>query len=196
MKTNAEKYNYYLSIIQDRHKKFIESEVKDLPSSVYLVYPSGVIRERIIHALQVKYYDSTCQDIYRVSKKITKIDVANIKAHIELNSPLSVDNIRFYYEEIGGYGKSLSGMSYPEIMACKTKEECELMAADIIKKKEAEAELLRNGHTRCERCGAVTPNDKIVRQKMISYATYGREGRIMSFCGKLCAHHEQCSLEG
>lgn len=58
----------------------------------------------------------------------------------------------------------------------------------------------RPSFTACEHCGRQTPNDRLVREKII-YQDYKNGKKCVAnhdgvFCSEECAHNEQCSREG
>lgn len=190
MKTNLEKYNYYLSTVKERHSKFVTDNALDIPVFLYAVSPNGNIITKIVGIPY--YYDQKAFS----KEKPTKIDVANIKAYSESENELSLSNIYIPYHEISSVGKSSSAVKYTEYGKFMTKEQAEIKSIEVKEKIEAENILLQNGHSRCQYCRKVYPDSEKVKEKMISIYTFGREGKWMEFCSKTCAMHNQMSLEG
>ena len=191
MKTNLEKYNYYLSIVKEKHSKFVNDNASDIPEFLYGVNPNGGIVNKITE--KPYYYD---QRAFKKDKP-TKIDVASIKEYSESEEELSLSNIYIPYHEISSTGKSSSAVKYSEYKTkFLTKEQAEIKSKEIKDKIEAENILLQNGHSRCQYCRKVYPDSEKVKEKMISIYTFGREGKWMEFCSKTCAMHSQMSLEG
>lgn len=191
MKTNLEKYNYYLNIVKERQSKFVDENAFDIPEFLYGVHPNGEISTKITE--KPYYYDPKSFP----KEKPTKIDVANIKEYAESKEELLLNEIRIPYHEITTYGKSSSAVKYSEYKTkFLTKEQAEIKSKEVKDKIEAENILLQNGHSRCQYCRKVYPDTEKVKEKMISIYTYGREGRWMEFCSKTCAMHSQMSLEG
>ena len=101
MKTNLEKWNFYLSIIDDRTKEFIDlqKEGKDIPNVYYIVYPTGKIVERNIIDIEYSHHKHGGK-IYFNGKKPTREDISNIATYSTCHIPFSVENIWFKYSEI------------------------------------------------------------------------------------------------
>lgn len=190
MKNNLEKYNHYLNIIKERQSKFVTDNVSDIPEFLYAVNPNGGIVTKITE--KPYYYDTKAFG----KDKPTKIDVASIKEYSESEQELSFSQIYIPYHEISSMGKSSSAVKYTEYGKFMNKEQAELKSIEVKDKIEAENILLQNGHSRCQYCRKVYPDNEKVKEKMISVYTFGREGRWMEFCSKTCATHEQMSLEG
>jgi len=117
MKSNLEKWNYYLSIINDKTDKFINSqkEGRDIPEKYFAVYPTGKIVERNIFGVTYSHYRHR-GTTYFTGKLPTRKDVLQLKAYSELNIPFSIDNIWFSYREIyGGHFTSVSSVSFSDI---------------------------------------------------------------------------------
>lgn len=191
MKTNLEKWNYWKGLIDAREKAFVESEVTEIPSVLYSVHPNGGIGEKVITFVTYRNGKN-----FRIDKRVTKVDVEEIKSFAENNEPLSMENIRFNYEEKHSSFKSSGAVKINELDKFLTKEEAEIKSNEVKEKNAKEEILLKNGHTRCQRCSKVVPDNEAVTEKMISYANFGAAGKVMKFCSGTCAAHEQWSLEG
>jgi len=101
MKTNLEKWNYYLSIINDKTKQFIDSQKsgKVIPEKYYIVYPIGKIAERKIVDIEYSHYKHGGR-LYFSGKKPTKKEIAALADYSEIDIPFSVNNLWFKYSEI------------------------------------------------------------------------------------------------
>jgi len=101
MKTNLEKWNYYLSIINDKTKKFIDlqKEGKFIPKVYYVVYPIGKIAERTIIDVEYSHFKHNGKTYFN-GKNPTKKDVKEIVEYSTKEIPFSTDNIYFKYSEI------------------------------------------------------------------------------------------------
>ena len=87
MKTNLEKYNYYLNIVKERHSKFVNDNASDIPDFLYAVNPNGGIVTKITE--KPYYYD---QKAFKKDKP-TKIDIASIKEYSESEQELHLSQI-------------------------------------------------------------------------------------------------------
>ncbi len=101
MKTNLEKWNFYLSIIKDKTNSFIESQKGGavIPSVYYAVNPSGKISERTITGIEYAHYRHSGPTSLHGNKP-TRKDVLRISDYANKDIPFIVDNIFFQYSEI------------------------------------------------------------------------------------------------
>lgn len=101
MKTNLEKWNYYLSIIEKKTSEFIASqkEGKKIPSVYYVVHPIGKVAERTIIDIEYSHYKHGGRT-YFSGKKPTKKEVEALAEYSAIKIPFSVDNLWFKYSEI------------------------------------------------------------------------------------------------
>ena len=101
MKTNIEKWNYYLSIINDKTQRFIDSqkEGKVIPDKYYIVYPVGKISERTITGTEYSHYKHG-GTTYFSGRNPTNKDVLAIEEYANSDIPFSADNIWFKYSEV------------------------------------------------------------------------------------------------
>jgi hypothetical protein len=101
MKTNLEKWNHYLAIINAKTNEFINSqkEGKTIPMIYYIVYPIGRIAERTIIDVEYSHYKHNGKTHFS-GKKPTKKEVEEIAEYSAKEIPLSIDNIYFKYSEI------------------------------------------------------------------------------------------------
>lgn len=101
MRTNLEKWNYYLSIIENKTNEFIDSqkEGKNIPSVYYVVYPIGKVAERTIIGTKYSHYKHGGKTYYS-GKKPTKKEVEALAEYSATEIPFSVDNLWFKYSEI------------------------------------------------------------------------------------------------
>jgi hypothetical protein len=109
MRSNLEKWNYYLEIINSRTKEFIDSQKqgKIIPEKYYVVYPSGKIAETTIIDVGYSHYNHNCQTFF-TGKKPTKEDVDKIAKYAMGEIPFSIDNIYFEYSQIWDKEKNMS----------------------------------------------------------------------------------------
>lgn len=100
MNTNLEKWNYHLSIINDKSNEFIslQKEGKIIPNIYYVVHINGKISERTI--IDVEYSHYKHGKTYFKGKNPTKKDINEIAEYSIKEIPFSIDNIHFKYSEI------------------------------------------------------------------------------------------------
>lgn len=112
MKTNLEKWNYYLSIINRKTDEFINSqkEGKTIPIVYYVIYPSGKIAERTIIGMEYSHYNHNGKT-YFSGKKPTKKDIEEIAEYSMKDIPFSIDYIYFKYSEIWDKERNYSSTS-------------------------------------------------------------------------------------
>jgi hypothetical protein len=123
MRTNLEKWNYYLSIIEEKTNKFIASqkEGKKIPSIYYVVYPVGKVAERTIIDIKYSHYKHGGRTYFN-GKKPTKKEVGALAAYSATDIPFTVDNLWFKYSEIWGKEnncKSSSSVRFTDVITEK-----------------------------------------------------------------------------
>jgi len=113
MRTNLEKWNYYLSIIEKKTNEFIDSQKKGkkIPSVYYVVYTSGKVAERIIIDTKYLHYNHGGK-LYFDGKKPTKKEVEALAIYSGTDIPFSVDNLLFKYSEIWDKKNNRISISY------------------------------------------------------------------------------------
>lgn len=101
MRTNLEKWNYYLSIINDNTSEFIKKQSvgKFIPDFYYHVTLSGkIIKRTIIDISYIHYKHGVVLNFS--GKKPTKKDVEKICEYSEMDIPFDVENLYFKYSEV------------------------------------------------------------------------------------------------
>lgn len=148
MKTNLEKWNYYLSIVTEKTNRFIDSQKEgvSIPEIYYIVYPAGKIAEREI--IGITYSHCKHRGITYFNGKLpTKEDVAQLKTYSESDIPFIIDNIWFTYKEIWDKENgrtSTSSVRFSDIVNKKglflNIEEARECAESVIRKTKEDAE--------------------------------------------------------
>ena len=101
MRTNLEKWNHYLSIINDKLTDFMNSQKanNNIPEYYYVVRLNGEIAERKI--IDMVYSERNHNNNTRFTgKKPTKKDVASIMEYSMTDIPFSTNNIYLKYSEV------------------------------------------------------------------------------------------------
>lgn len=199
MASLLEKYRHYEAIIKAREDDYVYDFLngKDVPLSVFQVYPNGRVKELKIEDI---IYQSGKQ--FWFNKKPTRKVVEEIKLFAEEKYEFSSERISVRYSETFGEGRSSGGFKYSEIDKYLTREQAEEKSKALIAAREAEEELIKAGtHFRCERCRKVSPNESKVKHNIIgrSRDRFGKScltNEPMIFCSGTCAGHEQMSREG
>lgn len=113
MRSNKEKWDYYLGIINERTNKFINSEIfgKDIPSVFYYVYPAGRLVEREIIGRSYSHRSSDGGHVHYWGKQPTREDVRLIKLYSESDIPFNRENIYFQYSEVWDVENGLTSKS-------------------------------------------------------------------------------------
>ena len=202
MRTNLEKWNHYMSLINAKEQEFISSTIKDIPESMYEVRPSGKIRTLIVTSV---FY---INKLYGRSKP-TREDVAKIKEYAENMPELIVDNVSISWECTGQGYKSSSAVRYLEfkdkLFACK--DEADKKAVELTEAKKKEEELLNNGHIKCAYCGKVVTEEDAVSNEIIFLNSrpdpFSRTGwkqfvdrKTYKYCSGKCGGDDQMAHEG
>lgn len=100
MKTNLEKWNYYLSIIDEKTNQFIndQKQGKNIPRVYWFVYPTGKVAERTIIGTTYSHHKHGCRT-YFSGKKPTKKEVQALAEYSAIDINFLVDNLWFKYHE-------------------------------------------------------------------------------------------------
>jgi len=193
MRTNLEKYNYYLNIIESKEHDFINIEIPNPPKILYKVSKDGTIIECIVEKLQ--YFRNN--NYFDYNKKVYKDLVKKVKDYSETEHKLERNNIRFNIVEDRGTYKVSSSISLEMLDDYFLTKKCaEVVSEEYIKIVNEENEKLNNDYVRCERCRKLILESDALNVKMINFKMYGSKGCMMKFCSSECASHEQMSLEG
>jgi len=201
MRTNLEKWNYYLSIVKKREEEYIKNNVDKMPEYVYFIYPTGKIRK-----LQITYI-SYSNRLYFYGKKPTRDDVKKINDYVIDNSPMTLDNVHVGWKSIGEKYNSSSAFKYTERDQYLSKQEVEIKSKEATKKKEDEEILLNNGHIRCVYCNKVVPEKDSISHTIIFQNSrqdpYSRTGwkkfvdrKTNKYCSGKCGGNDQMAHEG
>lgn len=113
MKTNKEKWDYYMSILDKKTNDFIETitKVNDIPECFYFIYPSGNLVKRTLKKLSYSHYKHDDSRVYFSGKTPTKIDVAELKKYSESEIPFDNNNVFYEYSEIWDVERNLISSS-------------------------------------------------------------------------------------
>ena len=201
MRTNLEKWNYYLSIIEKREEEYIKNNVDKMPEYIYSIYPTGKIRK-----LQITYI-SYSNRLYFSGKKPTRDDIKKINDYVINNSPMTLDKVHVGWKSIGEKYNSSSAFKYTERDQYLSKQEVEIKSKEAIKKKEDEEILLNNGHIRCAYCNKVVPENDSISHTIIFQNSrqdpYSRTGwkkfvdkKTNKYCSGKCGGNDQMAHEG
>jgi hypothetical protein len=103
MRTNLEKWNYYLSIIEKKTNEFIDSqkEGRKIPDVFYVVDQNGKVTERTIIGIEYSHGKHGGK-LYFTGKKPTKVEVEALAAYSNKDIPFSENNLWLEYSEIWG----------------------------------------------------------------------------------------------
>lgn len=203
MRTNLEKWNYYLANIKQIEQDFIDSNIPKLPEYVYEVYPSGKMRN--LNVVKTSYSSR----LYFSGKKPTKIDVSKIKDHFDNPPQLTMDKILIHWECKDNGMKSSSAIKYPDLETkyFTNKADAEIKSNELKAITAREEEMLSNGHIRCSYCSKVVPEKESVPYTIIfqnsrpdpfSRSGYKRfvDKKVNKYCSKTCGVHDQMAHEG
>jgi hypothetical protein len=202
MRTNLEKWNYYMSLINNKEQEFINSNIKDIPTCIYEVYSSGKLRT--LNVTGVRYRN----ELYGGTKP-SREDVAKIKAYYENMPELIIEKVSINWECTDQGYKSSSAVRYLEMKEkyFTSKEDADKKAFELTEIKRKEEELLNNGHIKCTYCGKVVPEKETVNYEIIFQNSrpdpFSRTGwkkfvdrKTNKYCSKQCGAYDQMAHEG
>lgn len=122
MKTNLDKWNYYMSILNNKTTEFIMSQSKDkeIPTIYYVVLPNGKIVERTIVGVDYSHYKNNVKT-YFSGKKPTNKEVSQLAEYSNSDISFTKNNIFFKYSQIFGGGgeneiKSYSFVNFSDVL--------------------------------------------------------------------------------
>ena len=121
MRTNLEKWNHYLKIVDEKTQQFYSTLVGDreLPEKYYIVYPIGKIAERTIIGPDYSHYKHGARTFF-TGKSPTKAEVEALKDYAESNIPFSAEHAWLTYTELYGSGlKSSSSVKLSDVLEQK-----------------------------------------------------------------------------
>ena len=202
MRTNLEKWNYYMGLINAKEQEFINSNIKDIPTCIYEVYQSGKLRT--LNVTNVRYRN----ELYGVNNP-SREDVAKIKSYFENMPDMTIEKVSIDLECTDQGYKSSSAVRYLEMKEkyFTSKDDADKKASELTEIKRKEEELLNNGHIRCTYCGKVVPEKESVNYEIIFQNSrpdpFSRTGwkkfvdrKTNKYCSKQCGVHDQMAHEG
>lgn len=202
MRTNLEKWNYYMGLINAKEQEFINSNIKDIPTCIYEVYQSGKLRT--LNVTGVHYRN----ELYGGNKP-SREDVAKIKSYFENMPDMTIEKVSINWECTDQGYKSSGAVRYLEMKEkyFTSKDDADKKASELTEIKRKEEELLNNGHIRCTYCGKVVPEKESVNYEIIFQNSrpdpFSRTGwkkfvdrKTYKYCSKQCGAHDQMAHEG
>lgn len=202
MRTNLEKWNYYMGLINAKEQEFINSNIKDIPTCIYEVYQSGKLRT--LNVTGVRYRN----ELYGGNKP-SREDVAKIKSYFENMPDMTIEKVSINWECTDQGYKSSGAVRYLEMKEkyFTSKDDADKKASELTEIKRKEEELLNNGHIRCTYCGKVVPEKESVNYEIIFQNSrpdpFSRTGwkkfvdrKTNKYCSKQCGAHDQMAHEG
>jgi len=161
MRTNLEKWNYYMGLINAKEQEFINANIKDIPTFIYDVYASG--RLRTLNVTGIRYRN----ELYGGTKP-SREDVAKIKDYFENMPDMTIEKVSINWECTDQGYKSYSAIRYLEMKEKYfiSKEDAVKKVSEFMEIKRKEEELLNNGHIRCAYCNKVVPEKEAVNYKI------------------------------
>ena len=189
MKTNLEKWNYYLGIINTKTNEFINSQIegKTIPTIYYVVTPFGNIVERAI--VNIEYYHNG--KTYFNGKKPTNKNVDEISEYSSKHIHYSCDNIYLKYSEIWDIGNNLKSIStvkfndiINEIGLYYSISDAEIASKKILDKNRIDKEF-NDQHKKDSKYNYVANGYKFLGwQNGWKYDYYDEDGNLCSETGK------------
>lgn len=199
MRTNLEKWEYYLSIIRDKENIFIKNNTKNIPDKIFEISLDGSIRTLNVNGVRYfSYYNYS-------GKKPTKIEVAELKRISETDSEYSIEKIRIHWECISNGMKSSSAIKYIELdKYCVDEDEANEIANVKLLKRKREEVLLKHGHIRCTYCNKVVPGPGVKCKIIFQNSRQDFHGKWKKFvdektniyCSNKCGGYDQMAHEG
>lgn len=202
MRTNLEKWNHYMGLINAKEQEFINSNIKDVPTCIYEVYASGKLRT--LNVTGIRYRN----ELYGGTNP-SREDVAKIKGYFENMPDMTIDKVSVNWECTDQGYKSSSAVIFLDMKEkyFVSKDDANKKASELIEIKRKEEELLNNGHIRCAYCSKVVPEKEAVNYEIIFQNSrpdpFSRTGwkkfvdrKTNKYCSKQCGVHDQMAHEG
>jgi len=197
MRKNIEKFNYYKDIILNKEMSFISSQKLDIQNKYFDCSPVGNVFNIEITGLQYRYPR-------RISlfygDKPTKEEVKRIAEFSQSDFQYKRGEIMIYYTEKHEKYECSGAVSLKEHEEnqrwLSTIQEAKNKAKAVKKEREERERLLNNGHIACHYCGKIVPENQAVNYKIISYANYGKAGKMGQYCSGDCGVSDQMAHEG
>jgi len=141
MRTNKEKWDHYVNLINERTQAFIKSELGDnLPTVIYEVGYGGKVIECTVRYLDYAHQlNGRSFQLYFFGKNPSKDDIQKMKNFYELNIPYEREKILVYWQ---GYTSSSAFYYYDPARnknLFESKSEAEIVGKKIADKKEEES---------------------------------------------------------
>ena len=201
MRTNVDKWNHYLALINQNENAFIKSVLPDPPKKLFKVWNSGEIQE---FEVQKIYYNNRLF-VYR---NTTRLDVQRITKHFETDNNYVKEKVLLSLHAKTKAGGLTTGLKLTNINDYyRTFTEAEKIAAVKIEEKRQRQELLDNGHVACSYCSNVVKEEEAVDYTIIFQNSrpnptkacgYSRfvDRKTQKYCSNKCGVHDQMAHEG
>lgn len=197
MKTNLEKWKYYLSIITDKTNNFIDSqkEGKIIPEKYYIIKYNGQISEKSIINVEYSHYKHDMEIELR-GKNPTKKDITRIIEYSTKEIPFVIDNIYFksteiYDKQTGNFSSSHIG--FLDIINKEgifySLEEAQIESEKIIEKNRLEKQFKQEHHKDTNYNYAANGYKFLGWQNSWKYEYYDGDGNLCSETGKPRKYH-------
>jgi len=202
MKTNLDKWDYHLDILNARTESFIKEAFQDdpAPETLYEVTPIGTVKVYTVTDINYRFPRNDGIRPYFYGKKPTREEVQRIATAAIEEIDFNKANIVLGYEyEWGSGNKAISGISMERLLesSCVFTDQSKagVCAAEKRLKKEKEQYLLANGHIKCTYCGKVVPESEAVNYTVIA-RQYTNMRKTSKYCSRQCGAHDQMAHEG
>lgn len=199
MRTNQAKWDHWKTILTQKDKEYIDSiyPESEHPDVFYEVTPNGTLKQNSVtgvacsHIRKIPYVQS--------NKKPTKIQVAELIEYVE-NVSYDPSMILIHWERQESGWKSTSAVKFTELDSSSRFVDYEAAKRVADERRELfesnKAKIEAGTHVKCSYCPKLVPIEEAVDYKIISYASYGPQGRVNKYCSRQCGIHDQMAHEG
>jgi hypothetical protein len=194
MRTNKEKYNHYINLLNQKVQPFIDAKFPNgKPEKFFSVSKYSGIAEHTIISIKYSFQIFHCD-------KPSKKDVLEIKALYENTPDLSDTQIYLYYTCRDGKFNVSGAEKLSEILS---KKHLSFDANDLADELQRLKELYepREGYIKCAYCGKQNSPENTIYDKLIFRDWDGRKQfvneKTLPYCrNKPCASYDQMAYEG
>ena len=190
MRTNKEKYDYYLGKIKQAEAAYIADVFPSgVPPYVYSLGRKRISKEKTCGARINKFYGKSSP---------SRNDVSTIKSFAK-SASFSLSDIYIecesFEQENGRTSHSSWAHNYAKVLS---EPHLSFSPWELRKalRENRERYTVKDGQISCDYCGKAVNKSEAVKREIVSIATYGKKGKLGRYCKWQCGAYDQMAHEG
>lgn len=182
-RTLKEQYDEILVALQSEGKRYAHSVLPNLATSIYQHEGKHIVEWEVKEVkFQIPFYNK---------EKPSRKDLAAIKEYAE-RPKFDPRGVRIVLYREAHYGKMTTSIEGSILYPYSEDKQSLIPALNRWIEQFGE----KPGHKACAYCRKQTPVEDMVERTIISFATYGRNGKKNLYCSSECGLNDQMAHEG